>query len=162
VAEATVYENSVSGSHVCVMCGSEEAQSHWVTVWRLPKWSLLVVVVCGLPGLLLLPFLLLKRRVALPFTVDCHARWRKGQLLALVSGVAAILGPLVAIVSFANTEPAIIPKAMGTGLVLLLAPLFFLYAAPFRGPRLVAVTAGFILIDVPSAEAAAALSSARS
>jgi hypothetical protein len=117
-----------------------------------------VLLLCGTPGLIVLlvatigsdPFLL-------PMHPECWQRARLHLALGLVTAFVAVLVPGVAIVALGDSVPWIFPKALATGAVLLAFPVFFLYLSPHRGPR--AITSRGTIIDIPNADAAAAIAS---
>ena len=159
----------VPRARACVVCGEVDGVQVETIMVRSTGWWFIVLAslgVCGALG----PFIawwmlgLEAARVRLPFTRRCYKTWARVRLASRLLIALAFLAPYLGVWAseWANA-PDLVPKAFGTGLVLLIVPALLRFGPAVLGPVFGRMRGGMfaepMTIDVilPNDEATAAL-----
>ncbi len=150
--------NSIDLPPVCVGTGTRnevtfrKVKFAWYPRW---VWALIFVPYGGLLLVAVVASILSKRaKGELPFSDAAWSRWRLAKILTTLAAVLLLASLIVGLILATNN-----PSGLG-GITILLGILVLLVAAViFRrwGPRPVKITNQEIILNIPSAEAAAAL-----
>ena len=149
-------------ARVCVVCGEVESVELRRTRVRPTRWWLTVfalVAFAGLPGVIVMAYMTLTPtpavEVQLPFTERCFRTWRRVRVASWYVILVALVAPPMVLIT--TSSPALLLRASATSLVLLLVPVLLRFGPARLGPVFRRANKDEIVVDLPSEDAAAAL-----